>query len=94
MTELQAPASCTTCLYFQPGTRITGTDGTCHRHAPMQYTDDTIDEPADSGPNVSVDGDDIGTMRLVYTPSYFGWPAILATDWCGEHETRTTDAEH
>ena len=38
-----------------------------------------------SGSNVSEDGVFLGRCRK-HSPTMSGWPAIYATDWCGDHK--------
>jgi hypothetical protein len=77
--------SCSDCRYFVPGSRTSTADGTCHRNAPMQYSNDPVEEQQDL---TGDDGEAWGVATMVHMTSYFGWPAILASDWCGEFEPR------
>lgn len=74
--------SCSGCRFFVPGTRYESADGTCHRHAPMQFSGLPVAE------DVSEQETEYGSVALITVTSYFGWPAILASDWCGEFEAR------
>lgn len=78
-----AMQSCGGCRFYVAADRSAGHDGTCHRNAPMQLTADPVEE------DLSEQHDEpAGTVTLTMIGSYFGWPQVRTSDWCGEWEDR------
>lgn len=75
--------SCSTCRFFVAGAPRNDKryDGTCRFSPPMNYH-----LPSD-GDEPTSDPDEYGIVTLTIDDrSYVGWPAVLRSDWCGQHE--------